>query len=114
MAAKFITAPDRITAASDRPRILIIDAEWADLENLTFLCMTKTVDIDFYVFAPTSIVTEWLDHALEMADIILLNDLSDRRDLNNNMLLDDPRTVLFGGRNKCAAPIDYVIETLNK
>ena len=115
MAAKFITAPDRISTPSDRLKVLLIDAEWKDVENLTYYCMTRPINIDFYIFAPTSIVTDWIDHAMGVVDVVLLNDRSIRKNINNNAILHDSRTKLFGHSNcEYTSPLDYMTETFKQ
>jgi len=73
MTARFITAPDKLPQADSEEvhaKILMIDVPWHDISNIAILCMTKQVKYDFYLYGPTSIDEEWLNHAVETAEVI--------------------------------------------
>ena len=118
MTARFITAPDKLPAADREElhtKILIVDSDWHDIEAIAILCMTKQVKYDFYLFGPTSIDLKWLDHAVEEADTILVNNASDRhlavkKDLNK---LNKTKSI---GTNAdtLKAPMDFIVKQLEE
>lgn len=114
MPAKFITAPDKIPT-NDRDTMLIVDAEWRDIESLGLLCMTRNIDMDFYLFGPTSIDVGWLNHAAEAADVILINNKSNRHiDIKENLNKNSKAKSLGAAADRHPTPLDYIVEQLGK
>lgn len=111
MPAKFISAPDKLPT-NDRRKMLIVDADWRDIEALGLLCMTQNVEWDFFLYGPTSIDKEWLDHAVEDAHLIIMNNNedSDRHINEKTKLKGNDKVVSFGAKgDEYAAPLDCVI-----
>ena len=117
MTAKFITAPDKIsTDSTTQTRILIVDAEWHDVETIALLCMTRQMKYDFYLFGPTSINIEWLNHAAGTADVILINNVNTGRhvDIKNNLSKLKKAKSLGTPSDKFKLPLDYLVTQLEE
>ena len=116
MTARFITAPDKLPAddADEKHiKILIVDSDWHDIESIAFLCMTRQVKYDFYLFGPTSIDEEWLDHAASEADTILINNASDRHESVKDKLNKLGKTSSIGADNDIfKVPMDFIVTQL--
>jgi len=118
MTARFITAPDKLPVPDleeDHTRILIVDTEWNDIETIAILCMTRQVKYDFYLFGPTSIDEEWLDHAAEAADTILINgaDTGRHSDIKTN-LGKMKKSIVLGEGNVLKLPMDFIVKQLEE
>jgi len=116
MTARFITAPDKLPVADPEEvhqKILILDSNWHDIEAIAFLCMTQRVKYDFYLFGPTSIDFNWLDHAAEEADVILVNgdDTGRHQDAKAKISKLKKSTVMGEGSN-IKFPMDFVVKQL--
>jgi hypothetical protein len=117
MTARFITAPDKLPAPDaeeEHKKILIVDSEWHDIENIAFLCMTRQVKYDFYLFGPTSIDTDWLDHAAEEADTILINNTSQRHSGIKSELLKLNKSIEIGEGNTLKTPMDFIVKQIEE
>ena len=115
MTARFITAPDRLPEQDEQEehkKILIVDSEWHDIESIAFLCMTRNVKYDFYLYGPTSIDKKWLEHAAEEAETILINNTSNRHmDLKQELGKLD-KSVIIGEGSSIKAPMDFIVKQL--
>jgi hypothetical protein len=118
MTARFITAPDRLPAADieeEHAKILIVDSEWNSIEDIAFLCMTRQVKYDFYLFGPTSIDEAWLEHAAEEADTILVNGTSTGRHEDIKTKLGKlEKSVVLGEGNSLKVPLDFIVKDLEE
>jgi len=116
MTARFITAPDRLPAADAEElhtKVLIVDSEWGDIEPIAILCMTRQVKYDFYLFGPTSIDEEWLDHAAEEADTILINGAATTRHIDaKDKLSKLTKSIVLGEGNILKLPMDFIVKQL--
>lgn len=115
MTARFITAPDKLPAPDvdeDHKKILIVDSEWHDIENIAFLCMTRQVKYDFYLFGPTSIDKEWLNHAAEEAETILINNTSTRHMEVKQELAKLNKSQIIGEGSSIKTPMDYLVKDI--
>jgi len=116
MTARFITAPDKLPKTdleNNQSKILMVDVEWHDIETLAILCMTKNVKYDFYLFGPTSIDEEWLDHAVEESESILINNHpeTDRHSEIKHKLGKLPKSISMGSNtDEVKVPMDYIIK----
>ncbi len=118
MTARFISAPDKLPAADPEEihtKILIVDANWRDIEAIAFLCMTRQVKYDFYLFGPTSIDLKWLDHAADEAESILINGASTGRhvDIKENLSKLE-KSIVLGEGNKLKLPMDFIVKQLEE
>ncbi len=118
MTARFITAPDKLPIPDPEEKhtkILIVDSNWSDIESIAFLCMTKQVKYDFYLFGPTSIDLKWLDHAVEEADTILINGTSTGRHNDIKEKLEKlKKSVVLGEGNILKLPMDFIVKQLEE
>lgn len=116
MTARFITAPDRLPAADaeeTHKKVLIVDSDWNNIEDIAFLCMTRQVKYDFYLFGPTSIDEEWLSHAADEADTILVNGYSTGRHEDiKTKLSKNEKSVVLGEGNILKVPMDFIVKDL--
>jgi hypothetical protein len=76
--------------------------------------MTRQVKYDFYLFGPTSIDKEWLDHAAEEADVILINNLSERHEDLKQKLRTLNKAIILGEDSSVKTPIDYIVKQLEE
>ena len=117
MTARFITAPDKIPVddpEEKKTKILIVDSEWHDIEAIAFLCMTRQVKYDFFLFGPTSIDTKWLNHAAGEAETILINNTSDRHTELKQELGKLDKSVIIGEGSNIKAPMDFIVKQLEE
>ena len=116
MAARFITAPDKIPVLDvQNTKILIVDTEWHDIEAIALLCMTKQIKNDFYLFGPTSMNVDWLQHAAEEADVILINGYDTGRHQEiKTKLSKEEKSIVMGEGNSIKVPMDYLITQLEE
>lgn len=118
MTARFITAPDKLPVPDpeeSHTKVLIVDSEWSDIESIALLCMTKQVKYDFYLFGPTSIDKEWLNHAAEEAEFILINGTATGRheDLKAELSKSE-KAVILGQNNEIQLPMDFILNQLEE
>jgi len=118
MTARFISAPDKLPAPDPEEvhtKILIVDASWRDIEAIAFLCMTRQVKYDFYLFGPTSIDLKWLDHAVNEADSILINGTDTGRHLEIKTDLSKlKKSIVLGEGNILKLPMDFIVKQLEE
>jgi len=118
MTARFITAPDKLPVPDREElhtKVLIVDSEWSDIESIAFLCMTKQVKYDFYLFGPTSIDLQWLNHAAEEAEVILINGaVTGRHEDAKAKLSKSEKAVILGEGNILKLPIDFIVKQLEE
>lgn len=107
MSTKFVTAPDKLHPEDPLPNILIMDAEWSDIENLGLMCMQKNINVNFYIFGPTSIDYNWLAEAANISEVTLVNSESDRHHDAKDQLTN---VVKFGSNEKIVSPVEYIIQ----
>ena len=116
MTARFITAPDKLPVADPEEthtKILIVDSNWHDIEAIAFLCMTRQVKYDFYLFGPTSIDLEWLDHAANEADVILVNGEDTGRHKDAKAKISKlKKSTIMGDDSSIKFPMDFVVNQL--
>jgi hypothetical protein len=117
MNARFITAPDKLplVATEEIPAILIVDSEWHAIEAIAVLCMTKHVKYDFYLFGPTSIDEEWLSHAAEKAQIILVNNNADSNrhlEIKQKLTKLEKSISMGSAADAVKVPMDYIIRQI--
>lgn len=111
--SKFITIPDLVE--KDYHTILLIDAEWSDIENVSFFCKSCETDFTIYLYQAYENNKEWLLEAYSRADITLINNANTKLNLFFNKLLDDKNSFYFGNKiegksNYYKNPIDYFVE----
>lgn len=114
MPAKFITSPDKLPS-NDRNKLLIVDADWHDMEAVAVLCMTRNINLDFYIFGPTSIDTEWLDNAACVANTILINNKEDTErhlEVKDKLEKFDTSVSIGADADPFATPLDYIVSIL--
>lgn len=118
MTARFITAPDKLPVDDPEERhtkILIVDSEWDDIQNLGFLSMTRQIKYDFYLFGPTSIDLKWLEHAIDAADTILVNGAeTGRNQAVKTEVSKSEKTVVMGEGNIIKTPMDFIVGQLEE
>jgi hypothetical protein len=118
MTARFITAPDKLPIPDpeeSHTKVLIVDTDWSDIESIAFLCMTKQVKYDFYLFGPTSIDLKWLDHAAEEAEFILINGATTGRHLDVKAELSKlDKAIILGEGNILKLPMDFIVKQLEE
>ena len=116
MPAKFITPPNKLPD-NDRRKLLIVDADWHDMEAVAVLCMTRNVNLDFYIFGPTSIDIAWLENAAGAVGTILLNNKEDtdrHSELKEELGKLDSVVSLGAANDLHMTPLDYIVTILKK
>lgn len=118
MTARFISAPDKLPVADPEEvhtKILIVDANWRDIEAIAFLCMTRQVKYDFYLFGPTSIDLKWLDRAVDAADTILINGTNTGRHVDIKTDISKlEKSIVLGEGNILKLPLDFIVKQLEE
>ena len=111
--SKFITSPDLV--GKDMHSVLIVDAEWSDIENVAFFCKSCEEDFTIYLYQAYENNKEWLMDAFSRSDVVLINNLNGKLSQFFDKLLLDPNAYYFGNKiagkdNYFKNPVDYFIE----
>lgn len=113
--SNFVTPPDFVN--DEFPSVLIIDADWMDIENIALWCKTAPVNLNIYIYSDIMLDEEWLAGAINSVDIIILNTQKSAVDHIKNQLLKGPKTWYYGEHTflandrKLNTPLDYFVKT---
>lgn len=69
--SNIITPPDHVH--ENVTSILIVDADWADVENVALWCKTAAKTYDIYVYQDIMMDVEWLMQSINNVTLIILN-----------------------------------------
>jgi hypothetical protein len=69
--SNFVTPPDFID--EDKPGVLIIDADWSDIETVALWCKTAPRDYNIYIYSDIMMDEIWLAQAINSVDVVILN-----------------------------------------
>jgi hypothetical protein len=111
--SNFITPPDFV----DDPllNVLVIDADWIDVENLAYWCKTAPACYNVYVYNDSMNNVDWLEKAIHQVDYIVINSVVTEITPTKNTLLKDPRTWYYGpnqylgNTQQLSNPLDFFI-----
>jgi hypothetical protein len=112
--SNFVTPPDFVT--DDKPSILIIDADWVDVESVALWCKTAPVDLNIYIYVDIMLDEVWLAETLNRVQTIIVNMDSSPVDHIKRELIKGPDTWYYnsqpflGNKNKILKPIDYFLK----
>ena len=113
--SNFVTPPDFVT--DEFPSVLIIDADWMEIENIALWCKTAPVNLNIYIYSDIMPDEEWLAGAINSVDTIILNTQKSAVDHIKNQLIKGPKTWYYGDQTflandrKLNTPLDYFVKT---
>jgi hypothetical protein len=114
MYSNFITPPDFVD--EPLPTVLVIDADWNDVETLALYCQSAKDSYNVYLYSDIMMEEEWLRKAIDVAHVIILNSAESACTKIKNQLIKDPRTWYYGPHKYLANPqrIESPIDFFNK
>jgi hypothetical protein len=111
----FITPPS--TPKEDFPGILIIDAEWNDIEDIVLWCRTKAdQNYNIFIYNDTMWDLDWFGVALAQCDTIILNTVESAIDDVKMKMAAETKTWHYGPRKfagskrKIIRPVDWFLK----
>jgi hypothetical protein len=113
--SNFITPPDFVD--NDFPSVLIVDADWNDVESVALWCKTAPINLNIYVYSDIMLDEEWLMDAMNRCQIILVNMATSAVDHMKKHMIKSDKTwyygdkTFLGNKNKISLPIDYFVRT---
>lgn len=113
--SNFVTPPDFVD--DEFPSVLIIDADWNDIDNLALWCKTAPVNLNIYIYSDIMLNETWLAQAINTVDTIIMNTANSAVDHVKNQLLKAQNVWYYGDKSflankqKLQAPLDYFINT---
>ena len=111
----FVTPPDFVD--NDFPSVLIVDADWNDVESIALWCKTASVNLNVYVYSDIMLDEEWLSQAMNKCDTIVVNMANSAVDHIKKHMIKSTKTWYYGdktflGNNKkINLPVDYFVNT---
>jgi hypothetical protein len=113
--SNFVTPPDFV----DDPKhtVLLLDVDQASVQRIAEWCQLSPVDFNVYVFDASMEVTEWLLHAVNRSNAIVVNTAETILSQGKDRLCENAQTWYFGpkrflknSRQAIADPLDYFKE----
>lgn len=112
--SNFITPPDFVEDSF--PSILIIDADWVDIESVALWCKTSPLNLNVYVYSDIMLDEVWLGNAINRVDTIIMNTQTSAVDHVKRQLLKSPRTWYYGDKHflgndqQLNKPLDWFVK----
>jgi hypothetical protein len=113
--SNFITPPSFVE--DQFPSVLIVDADWNDIDGLAIWCKTAPVSLNIYLYSDIMLDEEWLVQAINRAENIIINLDSSAVDHIKKQLIKAPNVWYYGdktflGNNrKLSGVMDYFART---
>ena len=113
--SNFVTPPDFVK--DQFPSVLIVDADWNDIDNLAIWCKTAPVSLNVYVYSDVMLDEVWLAEAINSVDNIIVNTAASAVDHIKNQLLKASNVYYYGDKTflgndrKITGVLDYFIKT---
>jgi len=113
--SNFITPPDFVD--NKLHSILIVDADWNDIESIALWCKTAPVSLNVYIYSDIMLDEEWLIQAMNLAQTIVVNMAPSAVDHIKKQMIKAEKTWYYGEMNflgntrKVNLPIDYFVKT---
>lgn len=111
----FVTPPDFVE--DQFPSVLIIDADWNDIDSIALWCKTAPVNLNVYIYSDIMLSEVWLAQAINNSDTIIMNTASSAVDHIKKELLKAQNVWYYGDKNflankqKLETPLDYFVKT---
>jgi hypothetical protein len=112
--SNFVTPPDFVK--EDNPSILIVDADWVDIETVALWCKTAPANLNIYIYSDIMLDEVWLAQSINRVGTIIVNMQSSAVDHIKKDLIKGPNTWYYGDMNflgndrKLQKPIDWFIK----
>lgn len=113
--SNFVTPPSFVD--DQFPSVLIIDADWNDIDNLALWCKTAPVNLNIYIYSDIMLDEIWLARAINSVETIIMNTANSAVDHVKKELLKAPNVWYYGDKSflankqKIENPIEYFIKT---
>ena len=112
MYSNFITPPDSLNEA-ERHSVLIIDADWPEIESVAMFCKTSKQFYNIHVYRAEMDDEVWLVNQAEHAKVLIINTtettvskIKDRLAEQSNAFYYGPKSFLNNSK-RLSAPIDF-------
>lgn len=111
--SNFITPPSSVT--DDFPSVLIIDADWNDIDSVAIWCKTASVSLNIYLYSDIMLDEIWLAESINKADNIIMNIAPSAVDHIKRELVKAPNVWYYGDKTflgndrKIAGVMDWFI-----
>lgn len=111
--SNFVTPPDFVE--DQFPSVLIIDADWNDIDNLALWCKTAPVNLNIYIYSDIMLNELWLAEAINSVDTVIMNTANSAIDHVKKELLKASNVWYYGDKSflankqKIQSPLDYFI-----
>jgi hypothetical protein len=112
--SNFVTPPDFVD--DNFPSVLIIDADWNDIDTLALWCKTAPLNLNVYIYSDIMLDEIWLAQAINSVDTIILNTANSAVDHIKKQLLKAPNVYYYGNKSflankqKIESPMDFFIK----
>ena len=109
--SNFITPPSFVE--DQFPSILIIDADWNDVDSLAIWCKTAPTSLNIYIYIDTMLDEEWLVKAINKSENIIVNLETSAVDHIKKQLIKAPNVwyynapTFLGNNRKLTGVMDY-------
>jgi hypothetical protein len=111
--SNFVTPPDFVE--DPHTSVLIIDADWADIEDIALWCKTAPKSYNIYIYSDIMMDEIWLAHAINSVNIVVLNtEDSAVKDIKTQLLQAGNvwyygEHTFRGNKQKLGKPIEWFI-----
>lgn len=118
MYSNFITPPDTLEE-EERLSILIIDAEWPELEAMALFCKESKKFYNIHVYRAEMDNELWLVEQAEKSAVVVINTAETSISSIKDRLVEQPNACYYGPKNflfnnrKVQAPVDYLKQLEN-
>jgi hypothetical protein len=94
--SNFVTPPDHVT--DPFPSVLIIDADWNDIDSLAIWCKTATVSLNIYLYSDIMLNEIWLAETINRVDHVIMNIEPSAVDHIKRELIKAPNVWYYGDK----------------
>ena len=112
--SNFVTPPDFVK--DEFPSILIVDADWVDIEAIALWCKTSPVNLNIYIYSDIMLDEVWLGTAINLVETIIMNTQTSAVDHVKKHLLKSPKTWYYGDKTflgnsqKINKPLEWFVK----
>jgi len=110
------TPPDFLVDANPDHTILIVDAEWSDIEDFALYLKTSTKSYGVYVYHYQMNDTAWLEEAASLSSVVIINtDPTPLSPIKDKLVLSS-EAFYYGSKRflmsslRIKKPIDWLIQ----
>ena len=108
--SNFITPPSH--TEESKPSVLIIDADWSEVEDIALWCRTSDYGYNIYLYQERMWDMDWLSQVVAKVDHMIINMQDSGISEVKQTLAQDPRAIVYAtpGRNDLSRPVEFFIK----